>query len=338
MALLGELAIASAPYRAGARYCSGLVAALLIAILVGGVAAVTAQEVSIKILVNDEPISDYDIDQRERFLAISTQQQPSPALKKQAADMLIDERLQIQEGRKVSVAASEEDVTAIITDMAQKNNLNVEGLATALGKAGVNIKTLKDRIRAQLVWQATVQKKFRRDIQIAEVDVDQAMEAPGAADGGAPAAAEPTLQLRQIKYALPAGADQRIIAGQLAAAEAMRARFKSCADLANGVQGANVNTLQDYKTASLAQPARLLVTNAKVGQMTPPTITQAAIELYAVCGKHAPAGESTAREQAQRQLMSQEMGLRAERLLRDVRGGVHRVPLGARFVLAEAHG
>jgi peptidyl-prolyl cis-trans isomerase SurA len=301
-------------------------AALLIAILVGGIAAVIAQEVSIKILVNDEPISDYDIDQRERFLAITTQQQPSPALKKQAADMLIDERLQFQEGRKVSITPVEEDVTAILTDMAQKNNLNVEGLATALGKAGVNIKTLKDRIRAQLVWQATVQKKFRRDIQIADADVDQALASGGAgggaaAEGGAApaAAAEPALQLRQIKYALPTGADQRVIAGQLAAAESMRARFKSCADLANGVQGANVTTLQDYKTASLAQPARLLVTNAKVGQMTPPTITQAAVELYAVCGKRATAVDSTAREQAQRQLMSQEMALRAERLLRDVR-------------------
>jgi peptidyl-prolyl cis-trans isomerase SurA len=309
-----------------------LAAALLIAILVGGIAAVIAQEVSIKILVNDEPISDYDIDQRERFLAITTQKEPSPALKKQAAEMLIDERLQIQEGRKVSVTPSEEDVTAILGDMAQKNNLNVEGLATALGKAGVNIKTLKDRIRAQLVWQATVQKKFRRDIQIADADVDEAL-ATGAAGGGAAsggaaaeggaapaaAAAEPALQLRQIKYALPTGADQRVIAGQLAAAESMRARFKSCADLANGIQGANVTTLQDYKTASLAQPARLLVTNAKVGQMTPPTITQAAVELYAVCGKRAAAVDSTAREQAQRQLMSQEMGLRAERLLRDVR-------------------
>ena len=328
MPLLRErlFAIASVQRRAGARYCSGLAAALLIAILVGGIAAVIAQEVSIKILVNDEPISDYDIDQRERFLAITTQQQPSPALKKQAADMLIDERLQFQEGRKVSITPVEEDVTAILTDMAQKNNLNVEGLATALGKAGVNIKTLKDRIRAQLVWQATVQKKFRRDIQIADADVDQAL-ASGATAGGAAteggaapaAAAEPALQLRQIKYALPTGADQRVIAGQLAAAESMRARFKSCADLANGVQGANVTTLQDYKTASLAQPARLLVTNAKVGQMTPPTITQAAVELYAVCGKRSPTGDSNAREQAQRQLMGQEMGLRAERLLRDVR-------------------
>ncbi len=75
MPLLRErlFAIASVRYPVGARYCSGSVAALLIAILVGGIAAVVAQEVSIKILVNDEPISDYDIDQRERFLAITTQ-------------------------------------------------------------------------------------------------------------------------------------------------------------------------------------------------------------------------------------------------------------------------
>jgi peptidyl-prolyl cis-trans isomerase SurA len=204
MPLLQRLfAIASVQRRAGARYCSGLTASLLIAILVGGIAAVIAQEVSIKILVNDEPISDYDIDQRERFLAITTQQQPSPALKKQAADMLIDERLQFQEGRKVSITPVDEDVTAILGDMAQKNNLNVEGLATALGKAGVNIKTLKDRVRAQLVWQATVQKKFRRDIQIADADVDEALASGAAADGGAAAeggaaaaATEPALSPR----------------------------------------------------------------------------------------------------------------------------------------------
>ena len=58
-------------------------------------------------------------------------------------------------------------MTKILDGMAEKNNLNVDGLATALGKAGVNIKTLKDRVRAQIVWQDTVGRKFRRDVQIA---------------------------------------------------------------------------------------------------------------------------------------------------------------------------
>jgi len=311
------IAVAGSGFRRGA----GLVAALLLAVfLIGGANPGRAQEVSIKVLVNDDPISDYDIDQRERFLAITTQEQPSPALKKKATEMLIDERLQLQEGRKLGVTANEDDVTKILDDMAKKNNLTVDGLATALGNAGANIKTLKDRIRSQAVWQESVRRKFRREVQIGEADIDVAMAVTGGDAGTAAAApAETTLQLRQVKYEIPAGADQKTIAARLAAAENLRARFDNCADLAKGVDGASVKTLQDQKPASLAQPARLLVTSAKIGQMTPPTISAAAVELYAVCGKRSFRGDETARNDAQRKLMNDEMGLRAERLLRDLR-------------------
>jgi peptidyl-prolyl cis-trans isomerase SurA len=296
---------------------AGLIATLLLlTALFGGVIPGLAQEVSIKVLVNDDPISDYDIDQRERFLAITTQQQPSPALKKQATNMLIDERLQLQQGRKLGGTADDADVNKILEDMASKNNLSVDGLATALGKAGVNIKTLKDRIRAQIIWQDAIGRKFRRDVQIADSDIDKAVSEAGGESGGE---TENALQLRQVKFEIPAGADQGTIASRLAAAESLRARFGSCAELAKGVSGASVKTLVDQKPASLAQPARLLVTNAKVGQMTPPMISQAAVELFAVCGKRSFKGDDTARQTAQRKLMSQELSLRAERLLRDIR-------------------
>jgi peptidyl-prolyl cis-trans isomerase SurA len=304
--------------RAALRCWGGMVGALLLVVsLIGATAPGAAQEVSIKILVNDDPISDYDIDQRERFLAITTQQQPSPALKKQATDMLIDERLQVQEARKLAVTIDENDVTKILGDMAQKNKLSIDGLATALGQAGVNIKTLKDRIRSQIAWQESVRRKFRRDVQIGDADVTQAMSEAGEEGGGAPA--ETALQLRQVKFEIPAGADQRTIAASLAAAEDLRGRFGSCAELAKGVNGASVKTLQDQKPASLAQPARLLVMNAKIGQMTPPTISAAAVELYAVCGKRSIRGDDNARAETQRKLMNQEMILRAESLLRDLR-------------------
>jgi hypothetical protein len=48
-------------------------------------------------------------------------------------------------------------------------------------------------------------------------------------------------------------------------------------------------------------------------------ISQAAVELYAVCGKRSFKGDDAARQTAQRKLMSQEILLRAERLLRDIR-------------------
>ncbi|MCJ7787283.1 MAG: hypothetical protein MUP20_00995, partial [Methyloceanibacter sp.] len=43
-------------------------------------------EQSIVVLVNDDPISAYDIEQRERFLAVTAHEQPGAALKKKATD------------------------------------------------------------------------------------------------------------------------------------------------------------------------------------------------------------------------------------------------------------
>ncbi len=303
------------------RHAATVAALALAIIFAGALYSATTQEVRIVVLVNDNPISDYDIDQRQRFLAITTQQQPNEALKKQAMDMLIDERLQVQEGKKVGATADEADVTKILDDMASKNNLDAEGLKTALAKTGVNIKTLKDRIRAQIVWQDVVRRKFRRDVLIGEAEVDEALsEAGETVESSGPTGT--ALQLRQVKFTLPSGADQRTIAAKLAAAETVRSRFKSCADMGDitkGIQGASVHSLADHQPASLVQPARLLVKHAKVGQMTPPTLTGSAVELYAVCGKRAIQAASEKREETQRKLMNEEMGIRAERLLRDLR-------------------
>ena len=303
------------------QFLIGRLASLMLALCLLGGAALT-QEVSIVVLVNDEPISGYDIEQRERFLAITTKAEPSPALKKQATDLLIDEKLQQQEARKLGINADESDINRILEDMAKKNNMAVDGLAKALGQMGVNIKTLRDRIRAQILWQDVVRRKFRQEVNIGEADVDKALsEGMGEkAEAGTPD--ETTLQLRQVKFEVPSGANQATLAGRLAEAEALRARFNSCAnvtELANGIQGASVKSLSDQAPASLAQPARLLVLNAKVGQMTPPTLSASGIELYAVCGKRAVRGDATAREQTQKKLMNDEMSIRAERLLRDLK-------------------
>ena len=294
----------------------GLLAVLTLAIGAFTATSGRTQEVSIKILVNDDPISDYDIGQRERFLALTTKEQPGPELKKNSADMLIDERLQIQEGQKLGVTPDEEDVTKVLSDMASKNNLDVAGLTTALGKAGVNVKTLKDRIRAQLVWQSVVRQKFRREVQIGELDVDRAL---AESDEGE---AESSVQVQQVKLELPSNADQRVLAAKLAEAEAVRARFSGCGnitDLAKNLNGATVKTLQESQATALPQPARLLVQNAKVGQMTPPTVFRSAVELYAVCGNRTVTGDGQVRLQAERKLLNEEMMIRAERLLRDLR-------------------
>ena len=298
-----------------------MIAVLAISVGLLGIAAPewAQAEQSIVVLVNDDPITVYDVEQRQRFLAVTTQEQPSPALKKKATDMLIEERLQIQQARKLGITPDEQDVTKVLAGMAQNNNMSPEQLGAALGQMGVNIKTLRDRIRAQVVWQDVVRKKFRRDVSIAESDVDKALG--GSADVEAPKE-ETTLQLRQVKYEIPTEADQASIAKQLAMVEAIRAKVNSCSNLSSltkDMKGFKVKTLQDQLPGSLGQPMRTLVMNAKIGQMTPPTLSGSAIEAYAVCGKHAIKGDPKKRQQTELKLLEEELGIRAEGLLRDMR-------------------
>lgn len=300
----------------GADRRAGLALLALLALLVCISAGASGQEQSIVVLVNDDPISAYDIEQRERFLAVTTQEQPSPALKKKATEMLIEERLQLQAGRKESIVPDEDEVAKVIAGMAEKNNMTPDKLAEALGQMGVNIKTLQDRVRAQIVWQRIVQRKFRHDVQIGDADVDKALSGLGGESGE-----KTSLQLRQVKYEVPSGADQAAIARQLAAFEALRAKVQSCANvptLTKNMQGFVVTSISD-QPGSLTQPARTLVLKAKVGEMTPPTISGSAIEAYAVCSRQVTKGDPEKREQAERTLMEQELGIRAEGLLRDLR-------------------
>jgi peptidyl-prolyl cis-trans isomerase SurA len=270
------------------------------------------------VLVNDDPISDYDIEQRERFLAITTQEKPSPVLKKKATEMLIEERLQLQEGRKQGITAAEEDVTKVMAGMGQKNNMSADQLAGALGQMGVNIKTLQDRIRATIVWQRVVQRKFRHDVTIGESDVDKAL----ADSGGGEMGEKTLLSLRQVRFEVSSSMDQGTIAKQIATIEGVRAKLGSCGDVPNltkGIDGIVVKALSNQQPNGLPQPARTLVMHAKVGQMTPPVISGAGIEAYAVCGKQVVKGDPAKRQEAQRSLLEQEFGLRAEGLLRDLR-------------------
>jgi peptidyl-prolyl cis-trans isomerase SurA len=203
--------------------------------------------------------------------------------------------------------------------MAQNNKMTPDQLAAALGQMGVNIATLKDRIRSQVIWQDVVRKKFRHDVSVGDTEVDKALTDAGES---AKPQEETTLQLRQIKYEIPTEADQAAIAKQLAAIEAVRAKLQSCSDvstLTKDIKGFKVKTLDDQLPDQLGQPIRTLVMNAKVGQMTPPTLTGSAIEAYAMCGKHAVKGDPKKRQETQIKLMEQELGIRAEGLLRDMR-------------------
>jgi hypothetical protein len=63
-------------------------------------------EEKIEILVNDTPISGYDISQRVRLMSVTTRQQPTPAMRKKAVEDLISESIQIQDNQGKACAGA----------------------------------------------------------------------------------------------------------------------------------------------------------------------------------------------------------------------------------------
>ncbi|MEG6509696.1 SurA N-terminal domain-containing protein [Methyloligella sp. 2.7D] len=273
-------------------------------------------EQSIKVIVNDNPISAYDIEQRMRFLAVTSGEKPSAELQKKATEMLIDERLQIEAGKEQKLYADEGDVNRVVESMAQKNKLDAAGLAQALGKAGINVKTLKDRIRAQLVWQDVIRKKFSHTVTVGQRDIDAALAQSGTIN----LAQSTTLQLRRVSFS--GGGGDAGIARRLAQAEDLRRRFRSCNTLpliAKDFSGASVGGVSTTKASAVRQPQRAMLMHAEVNQMTAPSIASGRVELYALCGKDTKAEAPQERDTARRELMNKEMMDKADDYLAELR-------------------
>ena len=133
---------------------------------------------SVAAIVNDEIISSYDLAQRMRLLIATTGAQPTqdtlPEFQQQALVTLVDERLQLQElkrvekNQKFSIIATDEDVQEELSAMAQQNNLKIDGFLGALKSQGIESGTLYQQIRAQMSWQKWIRGRYGSRLRIGE--------------------------------------------------------------------------------------------------------------------------------------------------------------------------
>src|SRR5215471_7780899 len=114
------------------------------------------------LVVNGEVITDYDVEQRTKFNALSTHKTPT---RQEVIEELIDEKLKVQIGRRYKIELSDSDVDSSYSDMAKRMHLTPDQLTQTLTHGGVDYKTLKARIRADTAWQYIIRGKFQSSLQ-----------------------------------------------------------------------------------------------------------------------------------------------------------------------------
>lgn len=133
---------------------------------------------SVAAVVNDDIISTYDLGQRMRLLITTSGVQPTqetmPQFQREALVSLVDERLQLQELRrvqrdqKITIIATNEEILEELTAMAKQNNLKPDGFLLALKQQGIGSETLYEQIRAQMSWQRWISGRYGTRLRIGE--------------------------------------------------------------------------------------------------------------------------------------------------------------------------
>ena len=131
-------------------------------------------------LVNDEPISFFDVRQRAQMLMVTLSVQPSQEVFQQllsnALEQLIDERLQLQAAEELELEISKDRMEDSLNRIAEQSGSNMEQLTEEFSRAGISMSTLENQIRADIGWQDIMRGRYGRNIRISKSRIDQQME------------------------------------------------------------------------------------------------------------------------------------------------------------------
>lgn len=265
-------------------------------------------------------------EERKKAYAMSLQKQAVdsarasvlPGLRKSAMEELIDERLKMQEAKKLNAIASDEEVDKIVKGIAERNKQTLDQFAKSLSGMGADIASMRSRFKATLSWNDVIRRKFGHMIAISERDIERYV-ARSSTEG---ADDQVELQLQRVTLPLSGKFDQKAAAAHLRDAELVRSRFTGCKSMsaaAASVAGAKFEDLGTRKPTQFQEPTRSLLLSAKSGEMLPAQVGKGGVELWAVCGRAVVKADEAKRSEAEGQLRQNEMEVLSKRYLRDLR-------------------
>ncbi len=289
-----------------------LAAALTVAGAMIVPAEVRAQMVVV--LVNGDPITTYDIEQRTKLIHLSGGKTPT---RQAVIDELIEEKLKLQLLRRYVIDTIDTEVNNAFANMARRMRLSPQQFTENLAKQGISATGLKSRIKAELIWGQVIRGKFQSSFQFADKDILAKLEAKGEKP---PAGHDFTL--RPILFVAPKATPQ-VLEAKRKQAEALRARFTDCQTgiaIARGMPEVAVRPPVVRSSADLPAPLRDLLEKTEIGKLTPPETTAQGIELFALCGKKESDAENVpGKREVREQLVQEQYQRRSKEYMKELR-------------------
>jgi len=274
-----------------------------------------AQQVAV--MVNGEPITNFDIEQRSKLIMLSSHKMPERQL---VINELIDEKLKIREGKKFSIDPSASDVEQSYAAMSGRMRLTADQLTKTLETQGMRADTLKSRIRADMVWSNLVRGRYKESLQIGEKDVEEKAKEQGDQQQTETAGTE--YKMQPIVLVVPRGSAQDVIDARKKEAEALRARIQTCIEanaFFKSMQNAAIREIVTKTSADMPASLREILDNTPVGHLTPPEITKQGVEMVVLCGKDPTKVDTPKKREIREKMFNEKFEAKSKSYLREIR-------------------
>jgi peptidyl-prolyl cis-trans isomerase SurA len=267
-------------------------------------------------LVDGEPITALDIEQRAKFIQMSTNKTPS---RKEVLDALIDEILEVREAKHFNIVVPDSEVDNAFAGVGNRMGADAQKLTQILIKGGASAETLKHRLRAELAWNALVRGRFKASLEIADSDVEAKLDlhkSPEKSEVGY------EYVMRPVLFIVPRGSPDTAFDARKRDAEALRTRFQTCAEgipFARALREVAVRDQVTKFSADLPQALRDILNNTDVGHLTPPEQTAEGVQMFALCAKKENKTDTPGKKEVRDEIFQQKFGAQAKRYLAELR-------------------
>ena len=136
-----------------------------------------AQDVQrIAAVVNDEVISHFDLTNRIRLVITTTNLPNRPETHRRLAPQvlrtMIDEHLQMQEAKRLSVRVTKRDLKRTIDNLEKQNNMKPGQLDIFLANAKIEKSVLMTQLRSRIAWLKLIGRRLGRQVGFGEEEIN----------------------------------------------------------------------------------------------------------------------------------------------------------------------
>ena len=281
------------------------------------VCASSSQAQSVAVMVNGDPITTYDIEQRGKLNFLTTHK---TADRQQVLNELIDEKLKIKEAKRFGVDPTGSDVDQSYAAMSGRMRISPEQLTKSLEVQGIRADTLKARLKADMVWTSLVRGRYKESLQIGEKDVAAAVQGGGGDEKQQADAFE--YKMQPIVLIVPRGSAPAAIEARQKEAEALRNRVQTCAEanaLFKSMPNAAIREIVSKTSADIPPVLRELLDKTPVGHLTAPEVTKQGVEMVALCGRNPTTLDTPKKKEIREKMYAEKYEAKSKWYLQEIR-------------------